>query len=451
MLNISNNKLAGRIKPDSYSSLNRVEAKISGKVFRNIAYVLFILFIIILFMPWTQNIRSTGTVITLKPEERPQSLNSIIAGQIKSWYVQEGDYVEAGDTILKISEVKAEYFDDKLLDRTQNQVNLKKQSVVTYGDKIDVYDRQLNVLTKERELKLNQARNKLFQAKNKVQNDSMTYLAAKNNYNIAQNQFNRIDSLFKQGLKSKTDLEKRNSKLQDTKAYQTEARNKWVNSQNQVLNLQIELNNIDVKYQSNINKVKSDKLSTISTKLDTENSLTKLENQYSNYLFRNGLYYITAPQSGFITKTISSGIGETIKEGQKILTLMPKNYHLAVELYVDPIDLPLVKVGEKVRIQFDGWPAIIFSGWPNVSHGTYGGEIYGMDQFISDNGKYRVLVKPDTTDYDWPDALRYGSGTSTLIMLNDVPIWYELWRRINGFPPDFYKGEKKQPLPKIKK
>lgn len=441
MLNISNSKVSKKILSKNLSSLSRVESKISGKVFRNIAYVSFVSFLIILFLPWTQNIRSKGSVITLKPEERPQSLNSIIAGQIKQWYVQEGDYVEFGDTILKISEVKPEYFDDQLLSRTKNQVDLKKQSVVSYNDKVRVQERQQIVLKNQRDLKLAQAQNKLGQAILKVQNDSINYEAAKVNYATAAYQFARIDSLFGQGLKSRTDLEKKNIKLQETKSYELAAKNKWFNSKNELLNLKMELNSIEVKFQADLNKIQSDRLSTISNKLDTENSLTKLENQYSNYLYRNGLYYITAPQSGFITKTISSGIGETIKEGEKILTLMPKNYHLAIQIFVEPIDLPLVKVGEKVRIQFDGWPAIIFSGWPNVSHGTYGGEIYGMDQFISDNGKYRVLVKPDEDDYAWPDALRYGSGTSTLIMLNDVPIWYEMWRKINGFPPDFYHGD----------
>jgi len=25
-----------------------------------------------------------------------------------------------------------------------------------------------------------------------------------------------------------------------------------------------------------------------------------------------------------------------------------------------------------------------------------------------------------------------------MVLLKDVPIWYELWRQINGFPPDYY-------------
>ena len=105
--------------------------------------------------------------------------------------------------------------------------------------------------------------------------------------------------------------------------------------------------------------------------------------------------------------------------------------------------------GEKVRVQFDGWPAVVFAGWPNASYGTYSGHVYAMDMFLGENGRYRILVQPDTTDHPWPEALMFGGGTNNMILLNDVPIWYELWRNINGFPPDFYKNHKA--LQKIKK
>ena len=100
---------------------------------------------------------------------------------------------------------------------------------------------------------------------------------------------------------------------------------------------------------------------------------------------------------------------------------------------------PLIHIGEKVRIQFDGWPAIVFSGWPNVSYGTYGGEVVAIENFISSNGKYRILLAPDKNDNEWPKAIRVGSGAYTMALLNDVPIWFELWRKINGFPPNFFR------------
>jgi hypothetical protein len=165
---------------------------------------------------------------------------------------------------------------------------------------------------------------------------------------------------------------------------------------------------------------------------------------------RNELRYIRAPQNGYINTVITAGIGETFKEGTPLVGIMPADYDMAVETFVSPIDLPLIHLGEKVRIQFDGWPAIIFSGWPNVSYGTYAGEVVAIETFINPNGKYRVLLSPEEGYQPWPSALRVGSGANTIALLEDVPIWYELWRQLNGFPPNYYqpKGAQGKPVKK---
>jgi hypothetical protein len=172
---------------------------------------------------------------------------------------------------------------------------------------------------------------------------------------------------------------------------------------------------------------------------DAEATVSKLQNQFINYSIRSGMYYILAPQDGYITKAIQSGIGETIKEGAEIISIMPSDYELAVEMYVNPMDIPLLEKGQHVQLQFDGWPSVIFSGWPGISYGTYGGQIVAIDNFISENGKYRVLVAHDKDYPVWPQEIRLGAGASSMTLLKEVPVWYELWRQINGFPPDYYK------------
>ena len=207
-----------------------------------------------------------------------------------------------------------------------------------------------------------------------------------------------------------------------------------------MINAQIEIGRIGQEYAEKIAKSQSDRSSAQSDQLDVEAQVSKLENDRSNYAMRNDLMYIRAPQDGYINKAIVGGIGETFKEGQPLVNIMPANYDLAVETYVDPLDLPLLYLGEKVRVQFDGWPAIVFSGWPNASYGTYGAQIVAVETFISQNGKYRVLLAPDPDEgYDWPDALRPGSGAYTIALLEDVPVWYEIWRKLNGFPANFYQ------------
>jgi hypothetical protein len=135
-----------------------------------------------------------------------------------------------------------------------------------------------------------------------------------------------------------------------------------------------------------------------------------------------------------VVKALKAGIGETIKEQEAVVTVMPANPSVAVELYVKPMDVPLLAIGREVRLEFDGWPALQFSGWPNVAVGTFGGTISVIDAVDSKAGKYRLLVSPRAGDSLWPVQLRQGSSVYGWAMLDDVPIWYEIWRQLNGFP-----------------
>ncbi|HAD95921.1 MAG TPA: biotin attachment protein [Cryomorphaceae bacterium] len=439
MLNISENSTRKRINSSRYKSLLQVENRSSGQVIIRLSIAFLIILVVVMFLPWTQNITARGNITTLKPAQRPQTIHSVIAGRIEEWHVQEGDFVEKGDTILFISEIKDQYFDPELLGRTEQQLRSKEMAVKSYSEKVSALDVQIDALLKTSRLKLEQSRNKLRQAILKVTSDSIDFQAAQTNFEIARQQYQRFEDLYEEGLKSLTDLENRRLTLQKAQAAMISAENKLLASRNEVINAQMEIASIQAQYKDNIAKAEAEKYASLSQMYDSEVMVTKLQNEYMNYSVRSGLYYIKAPQDGYVTKTIQSGIGETIKEGTAVVSIMPARFDLAVEMYVNPMDLPLLDKGQHVRIQFDGWPAIVFSGWPNTSYGTYGGQVYAIDNFISDNGKYRVLVAPDPNDHPWPDELRVGSGTRNMLLLSNVLIGYELWRKINGFPPDYYK------------
>ncbi|MCL6295669.1 HlyD family secretion protein [Jejuia spongiicola] len=439
MLNISHNTLNKKFDFLKYKSGQKTFNKNYYKHFNRLLLGAAIFSFIVLFFPWTQNITGNGKVTTLKLDQRPQTIQSPIPGKIEKWYVQEGDQVKKGDTILEISEIKSDYFDPNLVERTQEQINSKASSVNSYSEKTKALERQVLALSTERSLKLKQAKNKLMQSHLKVKSDSIDLKAAQTNIDIAQRQYNRTRMLQEEGLKALKDVETKRLKLQETQAKLISQENKLLASKNNIINAEVEISRIRASYNDKISKAQSDKFTAESNRFNAEAQVSKLENSFSNYEIRNKLRYVTAPQDGFINKAIRGGLGETFKEGDRLVGIMPTQYDLAVETYVEPIDLPLLNIGEKVRIQFDGWPAIVFSGWPNVSYGTYGGKIVAIENFISDNGKYRVLLAPENENNTWPEAIRVGSGAKTMALLNDVPIWFELWRKLNGFPPNYYK------------
>lgn len=433
-------KLKPHQKRDAYDSYNSYNFKRIHLSAAKIAGFFFLLIIAMMFLPWTQNIKGKGKVTALRPDARPQQVNSVIAGKIEKWYVQEGDFVNKGDTILFISEIKDKFFDPNLLDRTQLQIKAKEQKVESYLEKVRALDRQIDALIETRRLKLEQAQNKLEQAYLKFTADSIKLDAATSDFETRKTQFERFQELLDIGLKSKTDFENYRQKFAETNAKFIGAQQDLKTSENKILNAKIELNRIDNEFKDKISKSQSEKAATLASLYESEAEVTKLQNEFSNYTVRQGYYYITAPQKGFITQATKTGIGEIIKENESLLSIMPADYSLAAEVYFQPLDVALLKKGQKVRLVFDGWPTIVFSGWPNTSFGTFGGVINAIDNFSSRGEKFRVLIAPDPDDPDeWPAQLRLNGGAVGYVLLNDVPIWYELWRQFNGFPADFYE------------
>ncbi|WP_375253141.1 HlyD family secretion protein [Dokdonia donghaensis] len=446
MLNISENQLNKKVDIRGYSAFAKAQKKQHFKYFNRFLVAFAIIGVIILFLPWTQNVTGKGFVTTLTPDQRPQTIQSQIPGRIEQWFVREGDYVKKGDTILRISEIKNEYQDPLLAERTRQQRDAKSNAVGSYKSKVQALENQLGALQRERGLKLQQAENKLKQSRFKVQSDSIDLVAARTNRDIAQTQYERTATLQSEGLKSTAEVEDKRLKLQETEAKLISQENKLLASQNEVLNATLEISRTQATYAEKISKAQSDKFTASSAQYDTEAQVSKLDNASTNYEIRSTLQYVVAPQNGYINKAIKAGIGETFKEGEQLVGIMPSDYDLAVETFVRPIDLPLIHTGESIRVQFDGWPAIVFSGWPDASFGTYGGTVVAVETFISSNGKFRVLIAPDPEAESWPKNVRVGSGAQTIALLNDVPIWYELWRQLNGFPADYYLPDGKEPV-----
>jgi multidrug resistance efflux pump len=442
MLGISENSISKSINLNDFESCKLIKKSRIKKRSLWLMVGLIVVFFICLFLPWTQNISAKGYVTTRSPEQRPQAIQSVIAGRLENWFVKEGDFVEKGDTVVFISEVKSEYFDPDLLARTSEQIEAKSQSIESYNQKVSALQNQYTALQEALKLKKEQTLNKIKQTRNKISMDSIDLFAYELNFEIAKNQLSRTTELYNKGLKTLTELQEKEYKIQSASAKVNVQKNKLLNQKNALINLKIELLTIEKDYDNKLAKSQSDQQSALSAKLESVAATSKLRNQFSNYTERQKFYYITAPQSGYITKTLKKGIGETVKEGTDIATIMPAKYDLAVEIYAKPQDLPLLNINELTQLRFDGWPAIVISGWPESSTGVFSGSIVAIDKFISENGYYRILISPNKEKKDWPEKLSIGTGVNAFILLKEVPIWYEVWRQLNGFPPNFYDSQK---------
>ncbi len=440
MLNISDNHLPSKAYPAVLKTADNTRLPAWHWSFRRLLAILLALFFIFMFLPWTQNVRADGRVTTLRPEQRPQTVHATIAGRIERWYVAEGQAVKRGDTLVYLSEVKADYFDPELVARMGDQVAAKKGSIESYGQKAGALEDQIGAMRRELESKMAQIRSKIEQTQLKIESDTLKVIQARIDLQVAQRQWDGIKNLYDKGLEPLTKLEERRLKLQDAQTKLQVAENQLGSSRNDRSIYNTELRLVQQETANKIAKAQSDRFSTVSDRFDAQASVSKLQIERENYARRQAFYYILAPQDGFIVQALKPGIGEIIKEGEPLLSIQPADYQLAVEMYVKPLDLPLLSVGSGVRFIFDGWPAFFFSGWPGVSLGTFGGHVVAIDRNISSNGKFRVLVAPDAADHPWPSSLLPGGGAKGIALLSNVPVWYELWRVINGFPPDLYKN-----------
>lgn len=420
----------------SYDHIYQIHKKSNVK--RWFAFI-FLAGFLVLFLPWTQNIKVQGTVTTLYQDQRPQQLHSPIPGKIIKWYVKNGDYVKKGDTILQLSEVKEDYLDPLLVQRTEMQVEAKKGVRTYYRAKAGATQSQLQALNSARELKLSQLQIKISQLNHKMAAEQAELTAAINELRMSEDQYARQKKMYDEGLVSLTQFQQRSVTFQNALAKRTAAENKLAQTRQEVANISIEQSATIQDYNEKLSKTEGDRFQSMGQIEGTDGDIAKLENQVANYRARQGLYYLIASQDGQVVQINKAGIGEILKDGENIGTIVPDHVKYAVEMYIKPVDLPLVKEGQRVMCVFDGFPAIVFSGWPNSSYGTFAGRVIAVENSISSNGLFKALVIEDRNEKPWPPKIKMGTGVQGISILNDVPIWYELWRNINGFPPDYYE------------
>lgn len=443
MLNISSKPSPVPADLREYKAPNVAVLPKANRLFRRWLVITLLIFVAFCFLPWTQNVQANGKVTTLLPEDRPQTIQTNIAGQIVAWYVREGQTVSRGDTIAQLSEIKPEYLDSLLVPRTQAQADAKEASAENYLDKAATLAQEIINLQRQMDLKQEQLAAKETQTLAKISTQEAAITNAEQQLAIAEIQLARTDSLFTIGNRSRADVEEKRRKQQETQAKLTEERNKLAELQNELEIVLLEQSASLRDYQSKINKARTDRLTAMSDYQAAIGDQNKLEVQAESYARREAFYYILAPQDAIISEAFVPGIGETVKEGDPIVSIVPDSLQLAVEIFIRPVDLPLMRLGQEVRFIFDGWPAIVFSGWPNYSFGTFYGNIVAIDNMTNSKGEYRVLVAP-RPDEPWPTPLRPGSGARGLALLDNVPLWYEIWRQLNGFPPEYYLGDEEE-------
>jgi multidrug efflux pump subunit AcrA (membrane-fusion protein) len=415
-------------------------AKTPAFVARMLKWLLFFCFflpIVMLFFPWQQNITAAGNVTALSANERKQTIDAPITGLITKWHVQEGATVKKGELLLEMSDV-----DPNFKSRLTDQRNTLSEKLSAKNQELRAYETQLLNLNTILETKVTAAEYKLSMAKQKVRTSGENYLSSQATLDTANQQIQRLKRLFDEGLVSKRDLEiaERDHIIATRNVNSAQANLEAAKAEESASNIDIQQIRADAQSSINSNSATLNKIK--SEIADSQNSLSSSEISLSRQNAK-----IVAPREGTVFRIPVNTQSEIVSQGQPLVVIVPKTQAKSVALYVDGLDAALILPDSKVRLEFEGWPALQVAGWPQVAIGTFGGKVAFVDSIDDGTGQFRVMVVPDEAVQKWPDDrfLRQGVKTKGWVLLNQVTVGYEIWRILNRFPPKLTLANNEKP------
>ena len=353
--------------------------------------------------------------------------------------------------------------------QAKNRVNAATASLNQAKKNLDAFIRVAKASAEQRKL----------QAQDIVRQNEQALLAARQQLEIERINFDRVKYLFKEGLESKRNYElAENSKvsaetrvagLQDAinaakrvvelgtlgesqaeidiarqRDVVNQALETLLASDRDVSIAENDISRIDNETNGLIASLEAQQQSAQSTVAKASSDIEKINVELANVTARRNQTRIVSPVSGKVVRVTKFGTGSTVKAGDILLTISPETTDRAVEIMVSDNDVSFVQLGRPVRLQFAGYPAVQFSGFPGISVGTFGGVVAFIDPMDDGSSRFRVIIKEENQtlptgkkDKGWPRSanLRPGAEAVGWIMLDTVPLGYELWRQFNGFPP----------------
>lgn len=465
------------LSPAAYSETIMPSLRLaqSSRTARRVGKTLALFFVLAMFVvalsPWQQNVKGTGNVMAFAPHERQQTLESPIRGRIVRFGegIVENARVVKGQLIAEIADIDENYLSRLELQLTAGEGQVEAARALLEAEQrtleaarsiVLACESQVAAYEQVREQSIAAADALIESARNKVEAEVQKWEQEKAALEQVQADYVRQRTLFEEEIVSQLTFQEAERKLREAQAKVAGAAANVEAARHELVAEQSKREAIAQKAQADIEyaqaalrkatgdvaKAESDVAKAQSELNKAQSNLLELETQVA----RQRNQSVTAPFDGFLTQITPNLGSQILKEGDSICVIVPDTADRAVQLWLDGNDAPLVEPGRHVRLQFEGWPAVQFAGWPSVAVGTFGGQVVSVDATDDGKGKFRVLVLPDTTDQPWPSQrfLRQGVRANGWVLLEQVPLWYEIWRQINGFPPVVSTAE---PPPEVKK
>ncbi|NDD29841.1 MAG: biotin/lipoyl-binding protein [Proteobacteria bacterium] len=415
----------------------------TGGALRVIAFILCLMVALsvaaLAWVPWQQSVVGRGEVTVFAPTERPQTIEAPIPARIARWTVKEGTAVKKGELLCVLDDIESRFLDPaqpKILEAQMAAVRQRRTSVQA---RLDALEAQQASIMRSRDAALAVAAQKISQSQARQSMADQSARAQAQGVETARLNYRRVKHLQSNGLRSTRDLEL--AELDRVKAV-TEverARAACDVARRDVEGARLDRAKVDADTSASLVSLDASQQQAREAIASADAELMKLEADLHNLERRTEQRNVFAPCDGTVVRIFKAGRGENVKAGDDLCVLVPETTDTAVELYVSGFDAPLLSVGRPVRLIFDGFPAVPFVAWPWASVGTFAGRISVIDAVDDGAGRFRILVKPDPSlaEGRWPPPTRLRPGARTVgwVMLDMVPLYREVWRRLNAFPP----------------
>ena len=449
-------------------------ARRTGKILLS---TLLLSFFLVALAPWQQSVTGNGSVVAFRPGERQQTIEVPVKGRIIRWgeEIFENALVRKGDLIAEIQDV-----DPGLMPRLEYQQEAIRSQVAASQQLLEASQRnqqaavrivtsleaQLQTYRTVKEQIVASADAAIAGARNKVQAEQQQLEEMLAALTQIEADYKRQRQLFEERIVAEVKLQLAERKFLEAQAKVAKARAYVESAENDLVGKQRDRQAKEQKAQvaidyatasmdkslGDVAKAESDVAKSQTELNKAQKSLSEMETKVSRQLSQQ----IVAPFDGFLLRINANQGSRILKEGDELCVIVPQTTDRSVQIWLDGNDAPLVDPGRHVRLQFEGWPAVQFAGWPSVAVGTFGGTVVSVDATDDGKGRFRALIRPDAdSEQVWPNEryLRQGVQTHAWVLLEQVPLWYEIWRNMNGFPPVVTpdKTESKAKKPKLPK
>lgn len=420
----------------SYTSVRRI--KVSPFVYRYARnlWLILLIFAGFMFLPWQQTVKGDGEVIAYSPSERNYQVYSPIDGFVDRIHVVENRFVKEGEVILEIKPV-----DRKYIDRLKDIASQTRAQADFLQDSLNILTDKKSVTMDEMQAGLMVYDSKIRAIEDKIRELEVKKEAFLQNYEITKVNYERVKKLFEEGIESQRNFELEKNSLAKAKADLESVKIQIEVEKQNLTAVKQEKEKFLREYRNKILSLEKDIMETKAKLASYQKELRKVESEISEY----STAYIRAKEDGYVVRIYKNDINQLVKKGEPVIMFAPVIHRRTILVRLPEFDMPLVKEGLPARIWFYGWPTINIPGWPVVRYGTFEGVVERVDPVKHEDGVYYAFVV-ETEDEKWPpsDVLRPGSRATVWIRLSVVPIWYEIWRKLNGFPPNMVepKAEK---------